>query len=525
VSEEPEDKPLTGQEIRMLAASMLVERAQLARLAGITFDGKRDLYNIFGYPRALTPLDYRERYERGGVAGRVVDALPNATWRGGVEVQEDEDPEVETKLEQAWYALCDKHHVIAKLLVADILSRLSTYSIVLIGAPGKLDTPLPKGKQDATKLLYLQAYMGAGGPGAPDYYAARDGRANTLYVDATIQEFDTNSQSERFGMPTLYKLRRTDFASEDLQTPVHWSRIIHVAESPMSDEVYGRPALTRVWNLFDDLEKVTGGGAEAFFQRAHQGRVWSIDKDVAGLSEPEMAKFREEIDQFKHGLTRDVRVRGVTVQPLGSDVAQFGPNADAILTQIAGACGIPKRILTGSEMGELASSQDRDNWRDQVNGRREQHAEPFILRRLVDRLVEYNWLPAPKDEEKGWEAKWGNVLNKTTEERDGQLAAMCAAKTEYEGPLFTNAEIRLETYDWAPLDDQQKTDLAQTQMDQGAVDADVAAQQADRVGSVEQQFMAAAGIDPNLVETLRVAIEAGDDAVILEILAEEAANR
>jgi hypothetical protein len=54
VSEEPE---LSNKEIKLLAASMLMERAQLARLAGITFDGKRDLYNIFGYSRSLTTAD------------------------------------------------------------------------------------------------------------------------------------------------------------------------------------------------------------------------------------------------------------------------------------------------------------------------------------------------------------------------------------------------------------------------------------------------------------------------------------
>jgi hypothetical protein len=528
VSEEPE---LSNKEIKLLAASMLMERAQLARLAGITFDGKRDLYNIFGYSRSLTTADYRERFERGGVAGKVVEALPNATWRGGVELQEDEDPEIITEFEAAWYALENKHHVVAKMLQADILSRLSTYSIILIGAPGKLDSPLPKGKGDPTKLLYFQAYMGAGGPNAPASSGSvtRDGRQGTEYVDATIAEFDLDTESERFGMPTSYKIRRTDFSSPDLQTPVHWSRVVHVAESPMSDEVYGRPCLARVWNLFDDLEKVTGGGAEAFFQRAHQGRVWSIDKDVQGLSEPEMQKFRDEIEQFQHGLTRDVRVRGVTVQPLGSDVAQFGPNADAIITQISGSTGIPKRILTGSEMGELASSQDRDNWRDQVNGRREQHAEPFILRRLVDRLVEYGWLPTPKkskdaqEADAAWEAVWGSVLNKTTEERDSQLTAMCTAKTD-EGPVFTNAEIRRETYDWAPLDDEQKQALADDKVAQSELDAELEANKAEKVGTVEQKLMAAAGIDPELVEALRVAIEAGDDAVVLEVLAEATAN-
>ena len=147
----------------------------------------------------------------------------------------------------------------------------------------------------------------------------------------------------------------------------------------------------------------------------------------------------------------------MNVQPLGSDVANFQSPADAILTQIAGARGIPKRILTGSEMGELASSQDRDNWKDQVNGRQTQYAGPYIVRPLVDRLLLYGYLPPPKAEGQ-YEVVWPHI-EVMTETEKGQIAQQMAAVNQAMGmPVFISAEIRDHAYKWEPLTDKQIDD-------------------------------------------------------------------
>ena len=39
-----------------------------ARLMGVTFGGKRDLYEALGYDRQITIEQYRETYRRGGIA-------------------------------------------------------------------------------------------------------------------------------------------------------------------------------------------------------------------------------------------------------------------------------------------------------------------------------------------------------------------------------------------------------------------------------------------------------------------------
>lgn len=431
----------TDAEMRAAENSILLERVRWMRQVGITFGGARDLYQVLGYTREITTTMYRQRYQRGGVAGRIIDALPNATWRGSMRVAEDKDAKTNTKFEQSWEDLDRRLQVQAKLLRVDKLSRLSTYAVLLLGEASGEDfsQPLPKGTPE--KLIYLTPFLGGGGPGG-DYR----NRAIAADVDASIQSFVVNPKDPRFGQPEFYQLRRVDISSPSLNRRVHWSRIIHIAENVLDDEVYGLPALERVWNLLDDLDKVTGGGAEAFWLRANQGLHLNIDKD---MSVPDTQKsidaLKDQSEDYKHQLTRWLRTRGVDAKTLGSDVANFANPADAILTQIAGSTAIPKRILTGSEMGELASSQDRENWKDQVNGRQVQHAGPYIVRRLVDRLIEYGYLPKPSGGADKYDVVWPQ-LQVLTEDEKAQGAKNWATTTNAGKPVFTTTEIRDKWY-------------------------------------------------------------------------------
>lgn len=447
------DSGMGDAKLRVAAASILVERLQWMRQAGITFGGKRDLYKNFGYERILSVWDYRDRYARNGIAKRIVETPAKATWRGGVKLIESPDKKTDTPLESEWAIFQRRLKVTSTLLKVDILSRLSTYSVLFIGATGDVNTELPKGDGTTKGIKYLSPFCGAGGPGYSD-----KNQPGAQYVDATIKEFEEDATSERFGLPKTYRLRRTDFSAPALQKDVHWSRIIHVAEDALDDNVYGIPALEAPWNLLDDLEKVTGGGAEAFYQRANRGRQFNIDPAVKDLTEPQKRDFAKQIEELEHGITRNIRTRGVDVKEFGSDVADFNNPADAILTQLSGTTSIPKRLLTGSEMGELASSQDRDNWRDQVNGRRESHAEPNILFAFVQRLMDYNYLPLVED----YSAEWGSVLNRTDEEKQKGAKSWADTSTK-EGPSFTRDEIRHEWYGMEPLTEEQKAEIIKNQ--------------------------------------------------------------
>jgi hypothetical protein len=443
----------TAEQFRT-AASVLMQRWTWLRQAGITFNGERDLYHVLGYKRVLGNRDYRERYERGGLAGAVVDRIVDACWRGSMELREDKDEKTDKPFEAAWKALDARLQVQSKFARVDRLSRLSEYAVLLIGAPGdSLAEELPRGT-DQAQIIYLEPFSGGGGPSLVD-----DRRADGSDADARVRTYETDARNKRFGRPLTYGLRRVDVAAPMLQTEVHWSRIIHLAEGLLEDDVYGQPALRRVWNLFDDLEKVTGGGAEAFWLRANAGLHLDVDKDMQ-LADPdpstgksELEKLKEQAESYAHQMTRMMRTRGVKIEQLGSDVANFANPADAIITQIAGSKGLPKRVLVGSEAGELASSQDRDNWKDQVNGRQTIHLAPNLVRNLAGRLIAYGYLPTPVGGVDKYDVVWPHIQTLTeTEKAEG--AAKWAQVNQMMGvTVFTDADIRDKWYGMAPTDE------------------------------------------------------------------------
>jgi 2'-5' RNA ligase len=454
----------TITEIRNLEGNVTLARTTWARQHGLSHAGARDTYSVFGYDDVISTYQYRAAYERGGIAGSIVDVMPEATWRGETpfELIEDEDPENDTEFELAWKALEKKHQIFAKFLRVDKLSRLSTYAVLLIGAEGDWNTELPRASKRG--LLYLMPFLGGGGPGGNNAQTVAAG------ADATVYEYVTNSKDPRFGLPLNYTIKRTDVASSDWGRPVHWTRIIHIAENLLDNEVFGQPALERVWNLLMDLNKVTGGGAEAFYLRANQGLHLDIDKDMTLEStKATVEALKEQADAYKHQLTRWLRTRGVKVETLGSDVANFAPPAEAIITQIAGAKRIPKRILTGSEMGELASSQDRENFRDQIIGRQTQHAAPYIIKPLVDRLIQYGYLPTPK-KETGYTIKWPHIQVMTEQEKVTGAQGWATVNSKNGETVYTDAEIRGHWSDLPPLTDEQRQEIADRKMEKAKQD-------------------------------------------------------
>jgi hypothetical protein len=87
------------------------------------------------------------------------------------------------------------------------------------------------------------------------------------------------------------------------------------------------------------------------------------------------------------------------LQDLGSQGVDPSNIVDVIITVIAATIRMPKRVLLGSELGELASSQDAGHWAGRIASRRTKHAEGRMLNPFVDRLigwgvldkVDYSW--------------------------------------------------------------------------------------------------------------------------------------
>lgn len=413
-------------------------RTRLANIAGYTFKGQRDFYKTLGYQRELDVVWYRARFTRNEVANRIVKALPNATWRGGAELWEDDDPNKETPFEEAFRLFDERLHFWDVLHRADVLAGIGRYAIILIGAPGDLDTPLENAKPE--EILYLQPY-------------GED--------DAVIQLFETDVTNSRFGLPLFYTVKRTSMNSTGALNQatvgkrVHWTRAFHVVDGLLDDRIYGEPRLQCIWNRLDDLEKVAGGGAEAFWRRADQGIQFNVD-ETQDVDPDSKLDFEGQINEFEHGLKRYLLTRGVTATPLGSDVADFQSPVTALISLICAGVGIPQRVLMGSEQGKLAAKQDRGNWDDRVSDRRESWAGPMVVRPFVDYFTKLGALPETSEP---YLVKFPELKVLDDEQKSTMASAWADINQKMGVTVVKPNEIRENVLGLEPLDDSEFTPI------------------------------------------------------------------
>lgn len=405
---------LTNQQLKQifsLGNSVLSARSDAARKLGLSFNGLRDTYQVCGYKETLQFTDFWNSYQRGDIAHRICSAYPDATWKGTPILTDDEDPKKETELEKEWKALAKRLNIYSYFSRADTLAQIGRYSVLMLGFNdnNKLDIEV----NGATELLYVQPYS---------------------EKNAKVSSFDANTKSPRFGLPLLYEVNTgasaaNEAGSSSIETKtikVHWSRIIHIADGLLENDVYGTPVLEAVYNRLFDLEKVSAGVGEAFWQAVYGGIAFEADKEV-DLSQSADA-LEDEMEAFVHGFQRYLRLQGVQAKPLTPKIGNPQYPSELYFKLIAGTTGIPVRILTGSERGELASSQDESNWLSRVNERRGDFAEPHIIKATIERLIEVGILPAPSNEE--WHVVWPELKTEdrkeTAEVADSTMKALKA---------------------------------------------------------------------------------------------------
>lgn len=336
-------------------------RNLLAKTNAVLFNGERDLYETCGWKATLTEQDFLSAYLRQDIAGRIVDILPDACWR--------DQPVIDDPVGAALEKLDKRLNVWSALHRLDRLASIGRYGALFIGVG---DGRLPSQPMGRGPLTFLQPHYAGG---------------------ADIVRWETDPRSPRYGKPAEYALSNdVDNTGVKGTVRVHWSRVVHVAENPLNNTALGTPRLERVWNRLTDLNKLLGSSAEIYWQNAAQLMAFIADKD-AEWGEGERDDMREQIEAMQHGLQRSLRLRGVEVERLTASVADAAGHIGSQLDMIAGASGIPKRILIGSERGELASSQDAAAFSAAVIERREQFLIPNVVRPFVRKLQRTDALP------------------------------------------------------------------------------------------------------------------------------------
>lgn len=413
----------------MHTLSTIAQRLRLAfTTTGNLFDGRRKVWENLGYPtvRERTAEYYWARYKYQDIAKRIVNAPADGTWQKPPEVWEDPNPELTTPFEQAWAALHKRLHVYSMCKRLDRLAGIGRYGVMLIGARDGRDLKQPLGRLSGeADVLYLSVYSES---------------------HAKVAKWDNDPRSPRFGLPVTYNIYlaadvmgsgiKSFFASSSM-AEVHWSRVIHLADDLTEDEIFGTPRLEAVTNRLIDLEKIVGSTGEMYWNGANRGIQWDVDKDAKFTPEDATA-LDTQISEYLDGLRRMVKTQGVKANVLGSDQPKPAEALQACIALIAGTTGIPQRILIGTEAGKLGSTQDERAWTNRMEERRENFAEPFILRALIDRLISAGAIPMPAAYYAGWQKL--QAMNASERAQVGQRLAL-GAKTLSEAITAGNSPI------------------------------------------------------------------------------------
>ncbi|MCK5614662.1 DUF1073 domain-containing protein [Candidatus Pacearchaeota archaeon] len=325
---------------------------QLPGLLGISHNGKRSTYDVYGYPEDLGSTDgFRFMWEYGwrrqGVGNRVCAGVARTCWRDGFNIKQDAEPDSESVLVDDVAALT-KAGLVKKMERADILNRIGRMSILFIGVPDGLDPSEPLGRATSGNIddIYFKPF-------------AFDG--------IEITQWDRDPLSPRNGLPVMYQAGKRSHGGTtkdvDLQTiNIHYTRVVHLNENGLDSDIDGMGALEPVINNILDIEKACGGASEAYFRNARGKIAFEIDPDFSkSLIGNEAAKvaFDAAAEKFTHDWQDQIAAIGAQVKALVTPHASPLDTIKVSLWIVSGYTGIPLRVLTGEGAGQLAGSEDQ----------------------------------------------------------------------------------------------------------------------------------------------------------------------
>lgn len=380
----------------------------------------RDIDKECGYPATPGIEDYRQYYDREGIATRVVSVFPDESWSVYPELYEVDDENEETPLETAWKSILSRHNPWYHLHRIDELSGIGEYGVLLLGVnDGATDLSTPVQGVDPRTGLATDEQIG---------------QRELLFIKpfdqslVTIKEFEGSIQSPRMGQPTMYQINLLDTRASGInqtggqvlntqRVDVHWTRVLHVADNRRSSDTFGTPRMQGVLNRLYDLRKILSGSGEMFWKGAFPGISFETMPET-NTSEFEVDKesLKGQIFQYMHGLQRYLALEGVTAKPLLPQLGDPEKHVQEQLRAVALSLGIPYRIFLGSEAAHLASTQDIGTWNKRLFRRQTTYLTPMLIRPFVDRLIAYRVLPRTQNG-RDYTVAWTDLNSMTDKDR------------------------------------------------------------------------------------------------------------
>jgi len=376
-------------------------------------------------------------YNYFGPATRVVDVFAKETWKYLPYVYEDEKVSSLT-FENAVAELFKDNRIqlVKRMMEADCLSGIGRYGGLILGFNDgkKLSEPvtdfdeltgqiIPSSKP--LKLIYVKPF---------DEFTC------------SISRTQMDPGSYRYGAPLMYKWKQFDSTTYDRQffsdettvfnyVDVHWTRIIHISDTAKDSQWLANPRMQNIIPFLYDIRKISGGSAEGYWKSAFPGiSIEALPELFSNGMFPEFDEdsIRRDLDKMSNGFQRYITLQGATAKSLAPNTVDPTPFLNVPLQLMCASIDVPLKTFLGSQTGKESSQADERKWDDNCGTRRMLHADPVIVRQLLDRLVTYKCLPAPTGSSQ-YLIDWINPFAKVSKEQSDVTLKRAQAVAQYAG--------------------------------------------------------------------------------------------
>jgi len=322
----------------------------IAASLGTQFKNNRDFYQVFGWESNISSSLLYSIYKAHGIAKAVNDTPVTTTWRYYPTVKGSSSFETSMGLLNKRIKLFDT------LKKADRLSGVSFYSIIVLNI---------KNQSYKSKLRSFQM---------------KNLTSVSVYADHEVQiipYLDEKTKS-RYGIKA-YKIGMVE---------VHPSRVIHVAENS-DNGVQGQSRLAPIYNQLMDMWKISGSTAELYYISASL-LLNAKAMDGFKVNKGDATELQDGLLEVVNKMKGFLITNGFEVENIAPDITSPKDSWDVMEKFISSTSAIPRRVLFGSEMGELASTQDQSTYYERIESRQTNHVTPNIINTFIDKCMVFS---------------------------------------------------------------------------------------------------------------------------------------
>ena len=255
----------------------------------------------------------------------------------------------------------------------------------------------------------------------------------------SVSEYQTDLTKEDYGEPLYYQFNESAVGSgkKGRDIKIHKSRIILLNEGGDDNQPKtGMSLLEPGYNKLLDMEKTSGGSAEGFLKNAsRQLSIRMSDKvDLRELKRQAEAMghkdvvsaINDQIQKLNNGIDSALITQEGDASVLSVAAADPTSTWTVAANEFAASIQIPFTILFGQQTGRLASDEDKTDWANRCNGRRNGFLSDVITQ-ILERCWTVGIIPPPKSGEVT--ISWSDLLAPSERDKIANAKELAAVAT------------------------------------------------------------------------------------------------